>query len=101
MTYKKKMDFSYHEKEKQEWIKNNLYNPKNYKNLTHNDFSHLSTIFYENGISCIDLMKFIETCGWWNEENVTKHQMEFNKIKSEYRCEKLLIFYMLDFIFFR
>jgi hypothetical protein len=96
-----KMDFSYHEKEKQEWIKNNLYNPKDYKKLTHNDFAQLSTIFYENGISCLDLMKFIEASGWWNEENVTRHQMEFNKIKSEYRCEKLLIFYMLDFIFFR
>ena len=96
-----KMDFSYHEKEKQEWIKNNLYNPKDYKKLTHNDFTQLSTIFYENGISCLELMKFIEASGWWNEENVTRHQMEFNKIKSEYRCEKLLIFYMLDFIFFR
>jgi hypothetical protein len=67
--------------------------------INHSLFSDIVTDFYENGISCLDLMHFVEGCGWWNREQTTYFQMEFYNIKSEYRCEKLLMFYMLDYIY--
>lgn len=97
-----KMDFTNHEKEKQQWIENHIYRPNDIDNdgLTHINLVEIATRFYENGISCLDLMEFVETSDWWDGELVIKYQMEFHKIKSEYRCEKLLIFYMLDLIYF-
>jgi hypothetical protein len=65
---------------------------------TYNNIIDISNDLYENGISCIDLMEFIETCGWWDREQIIKFQMEFYNIKSEYRCEKLLMLYILDMV---
>jgi hypothetical protein len=100
----KKMDFTKHEKEKQQWIENHIYKPNPSREdselVTHASLVELASRFYENGISCLDLMEFVETSEWWHGELVIKYQMEFHKIKSEYRCEKLLILYMLDVIYF-
>jgi hypothetical protein len=94
------MDFTNHEKEKQQWIENHIYKPNPPSEITHANLVELASRFYENGISCLDLMEFVETSEWWHGELVIKYQMEFHKIKSEYRCEKLLILYMLDVIYF-
>ena len=44
-------------------------------------------------------MKFVEESGWWEEDFIVKQMMKFHHVKSEYRCEKLLMLYMLDLIF--
>jgi hypothetical protein len=72
------------------------------KNLSHQHLVNLALEIYENGYSCLDLMNYIE-------ETEFIHQMDyksnillcFHKIKLEFRCEKLLILYMLDFMFLR
>jgi hypothetical protein len=56
----------------------------------------LSTEFYEYGLSGLDILQFIETSGWWCEKDVIQYSVTFYNIKSEYRCEKLLMFYLLD-----
>jgi hypothetical protein len=61
-----------------------------------NSLIKISTELYENGISCLDLMRFVEESGWWEEEFVVKQMMIFYNVKAEYRCEKLLLFYMLN-----
>lgn len=58
--------------------------------------SELASNLYENGYSCIDVIE-------WIDENIdpvkrSKITMEFHKIRKEYRCEKMLIFYMLIMI---
>ena len=58
----------------------------------------ISTELYENGISCLDLMRFVEESGWWDEESVVQFMMDFYNVKAEYRCEKLLMFYMMNLI---
>ena len=67
--------------------------------INHNLFSDIVTYFYENGISCLDILDFVAESGWWNREQTTYFQREFYNIKSEYRCEKLLMFYMLDYMY--
>jgi replication-associated recombination protein RarA len=50
---------------------------------------------YEAGISCLDLMD------WLNPKNAVLHSravMRFHEIKPQFRCEKLLMLYMIQFI---
>jgi DNA polymerase III delta prime subunit len=63
--------------------------------------SDVSVALYENGFSCIDLMNYIARSDKWDEYNKANVQMCFNKIKSEFRCEKMLMMYMLNFVFLR
>jgi hypothetical protein len=64
-----------------------------------------SSILYENGISGLDIIYTIkhlndETISFsWNEERNTLITMCFYKIKSDLRCEKMMIFYILYFFF--
>ena len=53
--------------------------------------SQISIDIYEKGYSCMDLLEVIEN---------PQILMKFHTIKSEFRCEKLLILYMLDLIVF-
>jgi hypothetical protein len=56
-------------------------------------------IFYEHGICGLDIVHFVENAGWWTEKDIIHYNVTFYNIKSEYRCEKLLMFYILDLIF--
>ena len=69
--------------------------------ITHIILTEISTELYESGLSAIDLIKYIETSGKWTEIQTIEASMEYYKVKSEFRCEKLLLLYILDFIFFR
>ena len=51
---------------------------------------------YEEGVSCLDLIEWVKTSDHWNETEKYELIMEFQRIKSEYRSEKLLMFYLLD-----
>jgi hypothetical protein len=64
----------------------------------HKDMVELATEFYEKGISCLDLIKWIENTKDMNELNKCDVLMYFDKIKSEYRCEKLLLLCIFDYI---
>jgi len=66
----------------------------------HPMLSDISVDIYEHGYSAIDLIDAIcshET--QWTREQKSQFRMKFHSIKSEFRCEKLLILYMLDHIF--
>lgn len=68
------------------------------------DHKKLVTIandFYKNGASCLDIIKWVENTHYINEMYKTAIFMCFDKIKTEYRSEKLLMLYMLDFMFMR
>lgn len=62
----------------------------------HKMLADISTKIYDNGYSCLDLMEVIEKI---NITNIYTLYMKFNKVKSEFRCEKLLILYMLNEIY--
>jgi hypothetical protein len=68
-------------------------------------FMKYANQLYESGISCIDLIKYLEED--LGVETEAKKRMTitlnfcFNKIKGEYRCEKMALFYLFDYMFFR
>ena len=59
-----------------------------------------SVTLYEKGYSGIDLVQYIEASA---PENTSKYKMliTFNKIKREFRNEKLLILFFLNFMYLR
>ena len=62
-----------------------------------------STLFYEMGISCLDIINYIqynpEAKKFLDDMQKTRVLMRFYKIKSEFRSEKLLMLCILDFCF--
>ncbi len=64
----------------------------------HIHFIELAELFYKRAISCLDIIKYIEKAEWWESSDKMNFITHFYQIKSEYRCEKLLILCMLDYI---
>jgi hypothetical protein len=65
--------------------------------ITHLEMMDLAAEFYERGLSCLDMMRWVEDTELLDLAEKGEIYMCFHRIKSEYRCEKLLMFYMLDF----
>jgi hypothetical protein len=76
-----------------------LHQERRDKTVDHILLNALVTEMYERGLSCLDYMNWIDrVCGKAEAANI---QMCFHKIKSEFRCEKILLCYMLDYTFLR
>jgi len=58
----------------------------------------LSAELYNLGFSCLDVIYFLETTELWKREHTIELLMKFYKIKSEYRSEKLLLFYLFQIL---
>jgi hypothetical protein len=70
------------------------------ENMDHADLVDAISSAYEEGLSCLDLMKWIEHSSRWTPLQKVQAQMHFHKIRSEYRCEKLLMMSCLDPLLF-
>jgi hypothetical protein len=75
--------------------------PVEKKVVTHNVLTDLANEWYERGLSCLELIDWIEKTDLFTESEKSEYCMCFNKVKSEYRCEKLLLLYLFDFLFLR
>jgi GTPase SAR1 family protein len=64
------------------------------ESLDQRDLVHICTDFYDAGLSAMDLMRWIENCPDINELDKSTYCMRYDNIKSEYRCEKLLMLYL-------
>ncbi len=69
--------------------------------VTHADIVNASGELYENGYSGLDLIKYISQTKRFDDKKTSAIGVCFNIIKSEYRCENLLLLYMLDYIYLR
>lgn len=69
--------------------------------ITHNELIATATDFYENGYSGVDLMQCVTQTDIFDKKKSSSIVMCFNSIKSEYRCENLLMLYMLDYMYLR
>lgn len=96
----KKMDFREHVERKQGWIRNKMDEIRKIQDIGHSHLVDLASECYENGISCVDLIEFIENTDLWDKDQVIHVVLSFYKIKSEYRCERLLLLYLFDLLFF-
>lgn len=87
-------DNSNEDEEKYKWFYENII-----ENQNHEYYFEKSNEIYEFGYSCIDLMNYIEkNC---DSSSKALFFMCFHKVKSQFKCEKLLLLYMLDFMFIR
>lgn len=64
----------------------------------HGEIVELCEILYNNGFSCLDIIDYITQS---KHEHATSAAMCFHRVKSEYRSEKMLMLYILDYIFLR
>ena len=71
------------------------------ENTTHLEIIGLANDFYNNGLSCLDIMNWVKSDSGLSEYEISRSVLCFDKVRPEYRCEKLLILYMLDYIFLR
>ena len=68
---------------------------------THNGFVNLARDFYEMGYSCLDFIRWVKANPQISNVDKTSVCICFDKIKLEFRCEKLLLLYILDFLYLR
>jgi hypothetical protein len=67
---------------------------------THSDLVDIVSDAYDKAVSCLDLIEWVKKSDKWTPLKKAELSMLFQKIKSEYRCEKLLMLYLLDFLLF-
>ena len=93
------INFKEENERKNEWIKNNLFDCNN--EITASYLQERSNYFYENGMSCLDVINYLNSKDPSNvlEKRKTNLLMYFYKIKSEFRCEKILLFAIFDFFY--
>lgn len=85
-----------------EKMSHHLFTKDDLKEITHIDLVNLVCHLYESGYSCIDVIEWIKKeCNTCHEKEKSAIILVFYKIKSEYRSEKLLMLYILDFAFLR
>jgi hypothetical protein len=68
---------------------------------THKWFIVFANQLYSNGRSCIDFLEFFENTLGNTHADVITAKFVYNKVKSEYRNEKMALFYMFDYVFLR
>ena len=68
---------------------------------THEELADIANHFYDVGISGLDILKWMNENREenWDAKQISQTNMCFHKIKMDFRCEKLLMFYLLDFIY--
>jgi hypothetical protein len=68
--------------------------------MCHKELISLVGSLYNAGYSCLDLVEWFK-CSPDLIKDASEVVLCFHRIKGEFRCEKLLMFYLLDFAFLR
>lgn len=71
------------------------------KKYTHKEIIEICETMYDNAICCHDLVQYICNCKFWTSKEKSILSMCFLKIRLEFRCEKMLMLYLLDFVMYR
>jgi len=85
-----------HKQQVKEVLKSICYD-KREKNLTNADLIEYCKTIYINGYSCLDIINAIKDDASFSEEQKTYTEIYYLKIKSEIRCERLLLFSVLNY----
>jgi hypothetical protein len=84
----------------QEWFQEQMNDLFEYE-FNHDYLFNLASELYEKGFSCIDVVCWLENCIPLSPFKKCSLKLCFNTIRSEIRSEKLLILYILDYVFMR
>jgi len=70
--------------------------------LSHSTMIHIvKTCYEEKAYSCADIIEWMKHSSSFSDLEKSNICMCYSKIKAEFRCEKLLMMYMLDFMYFK
>lgn len=96
----KTYDFKKEDDNKHKWLKQQINKIKNTSHITHEQLCNYSLKFYEKGYSGLDLIKIIKNM---QMDEIKKYQLLLliNKVKSDFLNEKLLMLFILNFLFIR
>jgi GTPase SAR1 family protein len=72
---------------------------QNNSKKTHEDFIHLSTLLYDNAYSAIDIINNIQSIHTMTDMDYNNVLLYYHTIKFEFRCEKMLLLFILIKIF--
>lgn len=93
-----KYDFKKEYDEKKRFLLEKI---NNTDKTSHKDLVKLSTELYENGYSCLDLIEWVKTVSGFTEKQIAEIILTFDKVRTEFRSEKLLMLYILDYMYLR
>jgi DNA polymerase III delta prime subunit len=65
---------------------------------SHTGLVEISTQLYELGYSCLDIIEWVKNFADFDEKKKTEIVLCFHKVRSEFRCEKLLLLYLFDYV---
>ncbi len=69
------------------------------RELDYKWFMNLANQLYEDGISCLDVIQYLEEV--LDKDKMVRVQFCFEKVKGEFRSEKMLMMYLFDYLFLR
>lgn len=95
-VYNTELSIISQEEKKKEWFSNNMDVKLDYKY-----FLNKCNEIYENGYSTLDLITYIENSDDFDPEYKASIVLCFHKVKHKFKFEKLLLFYMFDYIYLR
>tara|TARA_B100000902_G_scaffold394600_1_gene451263 strand:+ start:33 stop:413 length:381 start_codon:yes stop_codon:yes gene_type:complete len=84
---------------RRQWLKKNIIKKKNYNNVI--SCNLFAEKLYQKGYNGIDIIDLIENENSIKNDNKYLYLIYFDKIRSEYRNEKLFIFVILNLFFMR
>ena len=70
------------------------------ENHSYKWFLSLANQLYEDGISCLDILEYLEE-GLVDADKMVRVRFCFEKVKGEFRSEKMLMMYLFDYMFLR
>jgi DNA polymerase III delta prime subunit len=88
--------------QKREWLKKEIEKNMNNNKLTQIDLINFVTKLYEKAYSSLDIIELLENSSNFVHLQESKRYellVAFNKVRKEFRNEKLLILFILNFIF--
>lgn len=88
-----------HSIKREQWLKMSIEKKSNYDNI--NKCIRFCKKLYEKSYSCLDLMKMLEDSSNISIERKYLLLIYFDRIRKEFRNEKLLMFYLINFAFIR
>ena len=68
---------------------------------THQEYMEIADRLYEDGVSCMDVLNYLEANAGEARGAIVRLRFCYNKIKSEFRSEKMLMLYLFDFHYLR
>lgn len=99
--FKSNETFKFHDIKKQQltWLKNKIIKKMN-KQIKLNELQTLVEELYEKSYSALDVIQLIEDDAFnFEEERRFELLVSFNVVRQEYRNEKLLLLFILHFVF--